>query len=281
MSQQPDIDLESTSQAGRVSGGRSARIAALLVAGVLVSVIWIGISGRSARPPQPTNVAVALEPTAAPTTPEPTLSAIPAIGQEIPDGPVAAAPGEVFGVYAEFGFNQYITILSEVEPGHLVGRLRMPLPIPEPQGTFVFELFSSPSTIGGPVYIGDWPINVEPVVTGGHAVVVVDASLPARRSKIGSPLAVVNGFHLMVSAERDVTTGELRVDVRIGPSREIVGDDGLLGWASVATMIAMQPTVERPVLVIYDRSRGRYNRCRWDLSPISAPPRPGTDEAAC
>ena len=281
MSRQPDIDLESTAQAGRVSGGRSARIAALLVAGVLVTVVWIGMSGRSTPPPpQPTNLAVALEPTDAPPTTEPTPTATPAIGQEIPDGPVAEAD-EVFGVYAEFGFNQYITVLSEPEPGHLVGHLQMRLPIPDAKGIFVFEQLASRDLTGGPRFIGDWPISVETVSANGPDVLVLNVSPPARRSMLGSPTPVNRGFQLQVNARRDLANGELQIDVRIGPTRQIVGDDGLLGWPSVATMTAMQPTVDRPVVVVYDRSRGLYNRCRWDLSPISAPPRPGTDEASC
>src|SRR5688572_26165516 len=98
----------------RLGGGRSARVAAVVVATALVSVVWVGFSGRSAPPPVPVAIASpsgpALPPSAPPTpVPTPPLVAGPA------PGPVAYEPEDVFGAYVELGDSQFITILSEPE----------------------------------------------------------------------------------------------------------------------------------------------------------------------
>jgi hypothetical protein len=272
----PQLEPTGGPEIARIGGRRSAVVGTLAVVGVLVAVVWVGVSGRSAPAVPPTVPAVAAQPTAVSTSPEPSEQAGPAFGE--PDDPVAVSRSEVFGVYAQFGTSQYITILNEPEPGHLVGRLEMRLPIPADEGIFVFELLASRAMTGGPRYIGDWPINVEKVTADAPDVAVLSVSPPAQRTRLGAPTPVVRGFQLTVSASRDATIGELVIDVRIAAGRQIVGDDGIFGWPTLANI---QPRVDRPVVVAYDRTRGRYNYCRWDLTPLSAPPRPGTDEAAC
>jgi hypothetical protein len=273
----PQLEPTGGPQTARIGGRRPAVIGTVAVIGVLVAVVWVGMSGRSAPVAPPTNPAVAVLPSEAPTPGEPTVQPTPFIlGQ--PDGPTSLVAEDVFGAFATFGFNRYITILTEPEPGHLVGRIAIPLPIDQNDGSFSFQQFSAPQARGRPVKIATWPINVETVAADSPQVVVVDQKMAARRTLLNAPRPLLRGFHLTVTAQRDGSAGELTIDVRIGPNQRILGDDGIFGWPTLANI---RPRVDRPIVVTYDRTRGRYNYCRWDLTPLSAPPRPGTDEAAC
>ncbi len=248
-------------ETARIGGRRSGIIGAVVVVGVLVAVIWVGASGRPAAPiVPPTDPAVAALPSVAPTPTAVEPSSRPTqfvIGQ--PDGPTSLVGDDVYGAYAQFGTNQYITILTESEPNHLVGRLGVELPLEEGEGTLVFEQFSRIDR-----FIGKWPINVETLAADSPVVVVVDTSTIAQSNPADAPRPVLRGFHLTVTAQRTGKSGELLIDVRIGP-----------------IIASGPPRVDRPAVVTYDRTRGRYNYCRWDVTPLSAPPRPGTDEAAC
>jgi hypothetical protein len=273
----PQLEPTGGPQIARIGGRRSAVIGTVAVIGVLIAVIWVGISGRSAPVAPPPNPAVAVLPSAAPTAGEPTARPTPfTLGE--PDGPTALVAGDVFGAFATFGYNRYITILTESEPDHLIGRIAIPLPIDQNDGTFSFQQFSAPQARGRPVKIATWPINVESVAADSPLVVVVDESMAARRTLLNAPRPLLRGFHLTVTAQRDGIAGELAIDILIGPNQRILGDDGIFGWPTLANI---RPAVDRPIVVTYDRTRGRYNYCRWDLAPLSAPPRPGTDEAAC
>ena len=104
---------------------------------------------------------VDLLPAVAEATTAPTASLQPT--PEVTPQPTSGPPtiGDVFGVSARSsGDAQYITILDEPEPGHLVGRLRLPLPVATVDGIFAFQQFSSASAPGRPVPIADWPISV-------------------------------------------------------------------------------------------------------------------------
>jgi hypothetical protein len=271
-----DRDSYSTPNVVRLGGGRSARAGAVVVAAALVTVVWIGLSGRSAPPtipPQTSAVAVAPSPST-----EPTSTAL-APSRTAPPIAVAAGSDEVFGVFAVLGDNQYIAILAEPDDGHLTGSMRVPIPPPATQGTFVFQQLSAPSARGQPVMVGRWPLRVESLVAAsGREFVVVNESEPPRRTLLNAPRPVLRGYHIEVRAQSGVISGEITIDIRLGPNQRIIGDDGIYGWPTVALI-----PVDEPIAVIasYPRERGRYNYCRWDLSPLSAPPRPGTDEADC
>lgn len=276
--EQPEqrTELESTGsnlETARISGRRPAVLATIVVVGVLGAMVWVGMSGRSSLPPAPNVPAVADVPTTAPAqTPSLVPTAAPV---ETPD-PITTPRdiefNDVYGVFAQLGDRQYITILSEPEPGHLFGRLRLPLPQAETEGMFAFQLFSSPTVRDGrPVAIADWPLNVDALAADSPLFLAVNATLPPRRSIRNAPLPVERGYHLTVTGQRRGAEGELTIDVNIGPNRQLQGNDGILGWAVVSQL--RKPAV--------DRTRGRYNFCRWDVGAMSARPRPGTDEADC
>ncbi len=200
---EPQAELETTEsklEFAHISGRRNAQLAAVAVIGVLIAVVWVGMSGRTTPvPPVTFNpiVAVEPEPTETPTS-QPTPTAQPSASN---------GPQDVFGVYAELGDTQYITILSEPEPGRLFGRIRVPLPLPSTDGTFVFQQFSSAAVRGRPVPIADWPLKVDALAADSPAFLAVNATLPARRTIIGAPRPVERGYRLTVVGQRIGTQG--------------------------------------------------------------------------
>jgi hypothetical protein len=268
-------ELESANaglEIAHVSGRRPAVLASVVVIGALIAMVWVGMSGRTNPSPAPTLPAVAEVPT---LSPSPTDSpASPSTLDPEPDStasPSNRGPEEVYGVYAQIGDVQYITILSEPEPGHLFGRLRVPLPLTETDGTFVFQQFASREVRGQPVAIADWPINVDALAADSPLFLAVNATLPPRRTIQNAPRPVERGYHLTVTGQRRGEQGELTINVSIGPNRQLQGNDGILGWAVVSQL--RKPKV--------DRTRGRYNYCRWDVGAMAARPKPGTDESDC
>lgn len=269
-------ELESTSsdvEIAHVSGRRPAVLASVMVIGILIAMVWIGMSGRTNPSPAPSLAAVAevptlsLSPTASPAPPSTTPDPVPASSAS----PSNVTPEEIYGVYAQIGDAQYITILSEPAPGHLFGRLRVPLPLAETDGTFVFQQFASRDVRGQPVSIADWPINVDALAADSPMFLAVNATLPPRRTIQNAPRPVERGYHLTVTGQRRGEQGELTINVSIGPNRQLQGNDGILGWAGVSQLRKQK----------VDRTRGRYNYCRWDVGAIAARPNPGTDESDC
>jgi hypothetical protein len=265
------MELESTGsslETARIGGHRSAIIAALAVVGVLVAVVWVGVSGRPTPAPLATfNPVADLDPTpgsaAAPTV-NPT-------GDLVPDptpGAVAAVPRDIFGVFANLGDVQFATILAEPEPGHLVGRLSVPIPPPASDGTFAFQQFSSEDGRGLTIPIADWPINVDALAADSPEFIAVNAELPARRTIVGAPRPVEHGYRLTVVGRRNGSTGEFTISIRIGPNRQLDGNDGILGW----------PVVNQPPTSDVEPSEGDASGY---CGPEAAPPAPGPDETDC
>ena len=276
LQQQPEqrteqrTELESTKselEIAHIAGRRPAVGAAIVVIGVLVAMVWVGMSGRTNPNPVPSFPAVADIPTAdPPETPAANPRATPVASAEPAEGP-SREVGDIFGVYAVLGDFQFATILSESEPGHLVGRLRVPLPPPASEGTFAFQQFSSEDLPGRSVPIADWPINVDALEGDGSEFFAVNAELPARRTIVDAPRPVQNGYRLTVVGERNGDQGELTIHVRIGPYRQLEGNDGILAWPVVYPL--------RPFAS--DTPDGPSGYC----GPEAAPPAPRPDEPDC
>lgn len=266
------VDLETTGsslETARISGQRSAILASLAVAGVLIAVVWAGISGRTTAPPSHTFKPVAqLGPTGEPAI-QPTISPAEA-PSPVPDA-IAYELRDVFGVYAELGDAQYATILSEPEPGHLRGRLQLPLPLSEKDGSFVFQQFTSASRPGISVPIADWPINLDALEADSPEFYAVNATLPARRTIVDAPRPVANGFKLTVVGKRNGNLGEFSINVRIGPNRQLQGNDGILGWPVVSQLD--QPGSDQD-------DQGEI-KCSGYVGVEAVPPRPDPAKLDC
>jgi hypothetical protein len=177
------------------------------------------------------------------------------------------------------GLNQYITILAEPEPGHLTGTITVPAPPPAVEGLFYFQQFSALSARGQPIPVGKWPVRMEALfAVTGRGVTVLDQSVPAHPRLSSAPRPLLRGYHIRLEVQSGAITDLLTIDIVLGPNQRIVGGDGMFGLPTVGLIPGDEPIA---LVANYPRERGRYNYCRWDLSPLSAPPRPGTDEASC
>jgi hypothetical protein len=83
---------------------------------------------------------------------------------------------------------------------------------------------------------------------------------------------VVRGFRLTVRAQSGVASGELRIDVQIGPNRRLVGDDGIFGWPLAGQLD--ETTTAAPIV---------RSDCFWTGKPPPSrrPPWPTYDETSC
>ncbi len=273
--QQPEqrTELESTKselEVAHISGRRPAVVAAIVVVGVLVAMVWVGMSGRTNPKPAPSLPAVADVPTAdPPATPAATPRATCCAPDVAPDpSTTPAVPADIYGASLQMGDAMSTIVLREVEPGHLFGRMRLTLPISESDGTFLFQHFSAQTVIGQPVPIADWPINLEALAADSPLFTAVNATLPARRTIPNASRPVERGYRLTVTGQRRGAEGELTVDVKIGPNRQLQGNDGILGWPVV---YRLDPFADDPP------ERGPSGYC----GPDTAPPAPGPNEPDC
>jgi hypothetical protein len=209
----------------RVRGGGSARIGAVVVAVVLVAIVWVGISGRPNPPP-----ISAIPPVATAAAPSGGLglsSARPDTAVPTPDVTRAPTPEppETYGASLAMGNVRYVTILSELQPGHLTGELHFPSPPLWPTGTFTFSELWHDGQVEGAVAIDEWAIDLQALASATRtAATLVEASVPAQRSLLGVPPPVTSGYEINVVGRNDLLFGQLLIDVRLGANRG--NDDG-------------------------------------------------------
>lgn len=279
-------DAPNVLETTRVRGGASARLVAVAVAGVLGLVVWIGISGRPApvvpaslgpdlaqvSSPSPSTTAAAVATPVAVTTPAPVIS-------PTPRPAVTPRPGAAFvatdhySVVATIGNRQFITMLEQTEEGRLSGILSVPIPPPATNGTL--ELAQVWSTVSHDAFLtlAKWDLRLESLsAASGREYLVLDRSVPARRTLRNVPAPVTSGYTITVRAQSGIYRGLLSVDIRVGPNRQLVGDDGIFG-SSVVAQLPM-PTPEGPRVT---------NGCHWHGRPPPSrrPPWPTYDETSC
>lgn len=277
--QPPGGQVPHSVEVTRVRGGISPRAGAVAVAGVLAAVVWIGISGRPApTAPAPERPGVAEAATASPsTTAEETETPLP-VGP--PSSPHDASPppavalfaGEHFSIVTTVGNRQSMTVLEPTELSSLSGTLRLPTSAPANEARI--ELAQLWRTVSHDVWVAlaTWDLSLESAPDGGdREYVLLDRTIPARPTLRNAPILVTRGYRITVRVPSGPNVVGLSVEIRVGPNRQLVGDDGIFGWPVVGQI--------RPDPV--SRTRGLYNACRWDVGPTSARPGPGTDEANC
>ena len=204
-----------------------AQLAAVLVVGVLIAFVSVGVSGRANPPPVPRGRPLLLSPRR------------PRLRRRACNQPLkshrsprqARQPSEMSAAFLpSSGDAQYITILDEPEPGHLVGRLRLPLPVATVDGIFAFQQFSSASAPGRPCRVADWPISVrfargrQPSLHGRKRNAPGSAN-HSRRAEAGRARLPASRSY----GRRIEQQGELTINIRIGPNRQLQGNDGIPG----------------------------------------------------
>ena len=248
----PPIVLETT----RVRGGGSARLGAVVLAGVVGLVAWIGISGppdpvvpASRRPdvaqissPSPsatTTAATTPEPSIAPTR-EPTAT---------PRSALASIESDDLSMVATLGRRQFMTWLRPVKPGHLSGSFEMPIPPPATQGTLEFEqvwrtvaeVWRTPSHDAWAT-LAKWDLRLESLsAASGREYVVFDRVMPARPMVRDVSLLVARGYRITVRARSGNGRGLITIDVHLAAGNQLKGNDGIFGWPIVAQLDVEPP----------------------------------------
>ena len=234
------VDVGTSLETVRVSNGTSARIGAVAVAGLLVTVIWAAVSGQPAAPltssataaPRQTALVAAVEPTPDARTPAPEP------GNPGGPAPVARTSTHRYSIVARLGGRQFVTALDEDESGNLSGALAVPVELLATEGTL--ELARSWRTVSHDAWepINSWPLKPADVSTGrGPEQLVLDKSVRPRRAIVNAPRPVVRGFRITVHALSSRDRGHLRIDIQLGPRGQLQGNDGIFGWPVVAQIV--------------------------------------------
>lgn len=255
----------------RVASGTSARLVAVAVAALLIGVVGFAVVNRPAppAPPSPTSapVAVVLTPAPAPT-PTPPRNQL--------EGNDGIFGWPVVAQLSNFGGSDHVTarVYQYAASMPIVGGLlRAPLVLHledvysglvviesadlgpsiqlevgrqwSEQGLYIFETFDA------------WNIALKQLrrSRGGQVTLLV-AHVPPRLTRLNGPGPMADGYTFTVLGRRD-------------------------GSRLTLMMQLVWPVAYQAIAYSGSREPALYNRCRWDLGPLSAPPRPGTNEADC
>lgn len=206
----------------RVSGGSSARAVALVVVGVLASVVAIGVAGRPASDPprgatqdsavaQSNSAAPSRDPQASPT-PRPSR---PAVLREriIPLGE------DQFAVTGTIGERYFYELLEEIQPGRLYGTIRVPFPRPAKMIRLeIAQLWTREDrTNHVPIEQLRLPLDHLAPETRLQGR-LLDLTVPERPKATDAPRPIRLGYSLLIRAESRLSFGVLTFDLRLGES---------------------------------------------------------------
>jgi hypothetical protein len=206
-----------------VRAGGSARIGAVIVAIALIAIVGVGLSGR--QTPAPNS---AIGPAA---TPAPTLSGT-GVSNERPvaavptptTAPATAVPAEAYGASLAIGNVRYVTVLSELEPGHLTGELHFPSPPLRRTGTFAFSELRHDRQVERVVAIDEWTVDLDALANATRTTAtVVEASVPPQSALLNVPSPVARGYDISVAGINDLLFSRLFVDVTLAGDRDASG----------------------------------------------------------
>ena len=215
-----------------LGGGLSARLTALLVAGALVAVMWIGMSDRSTPPAVPIPIAQA-RPSTAPATgsaPEPSPAA------DVSPSPLAtprptATPSDRYVATGTIGGEVFRAPLDEIKDGHLTGQYWLR---DRPQGDdLAYEIVQlekvEPWNFSQVATVGAWSHSLAELAANHRGgVEPVTARIQARPGWWGGPRPIRRGYELRVSVR--LTFDDVAVvyfDMQLGKTRPTMGDDGI------------------------------------------------------
>jgi hypothetical protein len=174
---------------------------AILLAGILGVVVWIGISGRPAE--QPTAIR------------EPAISPPPPAVNPQPGG--ASAAFDRYSVVATIGHKQYIAVVIQIDQSHMSAKFAVPIPPPATDGTLELDQVWSTVSHDAWLKLAKWDLRLESLsAASGREYIVLDQSVPARRTLRNVPPPVTNGYKITVTAQSGTPSALLRVDIRVG-----------------------------------------------------------------
>lgn len=166
--------------------------------------------------------------------------------EQVPDPPAEPTPTpqplppiapltERYVVAGTVGAEQFRTQLVEVKPGYLAGEYWLASP---PDGDELFFRFARrvPRSSAGRDVIGRWNLGLDVLSSDQRAgLEQVIASAPPRPRMLAAPVPIQRGYELHVSVR--LAFNEVAVvyfEMVLGPTRRILGEDGLIGAPSRA-----------------------------------------------
>ncbi len=205
MSRDRQTEPGSALEVVRIGGGASARLVALVVAGVLATMVWVGLSSRLPTTGNPPTQRPAIA--GATARPLPTMRTTPA----------PTTPPSTYAVSATIGNRAYLAALDESRPGHMFATLRVQMPPDETSGTLTISEFGVDPR-SNPVPVGDWNLPLDPLfAVSRDPQLVIFAGMPARLDRDDIPSKVRGGFALRVFAENDLLFGVISIELTLNP----------------------------------------------------------------
>jgi len=188
---------------------------------------------------------------------------------EGPPPAVDLVAADDFSVVATIAGRQFPARLESTELGrHLSGTIAVAIRGPIVAGTLEFAQVWRTVSHDAWATLATWDLPLEMLrADGNREQVLLDRSVRARPTLRDAPLPLTRGYRITVRTPGGGNWVGLIVDIQIGPNRQLVGNDGIFGW----------PVVGQLTRTSIPRDRGLYNRCRWDILPMSGTPRSGAE----
>jgi hypothetical protein len=227
----------------RIGGGGSAHLAAIGVVVVLVSLAWVGWSGRPAGPGAAPTVPPVAEASAPPSG---AVTHPPATVRPVPDPSgldglggrtvLAEEPTrihlveDVYGFTVAVGGRRYFAVLQETGIGRFTATIRVAfVRLRDAPSVQLHQLWTRAER-SNYAELGSWPLPLEaidPDVRRSGTVLVVE--VPARPQARRQALLIRRGFTLQVAVDSQMLFAVLEVDVRLLPRvARRLGEDGRL-----------------------------------------------------
>ena len=111
---------------------------------------------------------------------------------------------------------RYVTIMSELSPGHLTAELHFPSPPRLPVGTLEFSELWKDGQVDAAVHIGSWQVDLEAVAEATRTPAkVLDVTALARPDLTDLPPPIASGYQISVMGSNDLLFSRLVIEVEL------------------------------------------------------------------
>jgi hypothetical protein len=225
------------------TGGRSARVAALVIVVALAVVVYIGVSGRDSNSPPAPPVAVVPAVTA---TPAATASPVAVPSAETPidgtPGPNQSLfPHEAYDLTLKAGNRSVSAEAQELQPGVFGALLTLPAPLHAKHVALDLSAVPQADPLLGRLVVSSFNIDVPDRASFAVAANALDVLVGPSRSASGVLGIESNGYRITATYAVIGNARAISVVLFVNPNavvdaaesrRWVTGDDGLVGWPS-------------------------------------------------
>ena len=225
-----DVALEPTTTR---TGGRAARLAAVVTGLVLIAFVYVGLTGRDLSPTPPTDATASPLPAVAVTSPTPRTDVsgdrpapLPPAVEHVAVDPDRHRPYQFVGTVLQVGGQGYIADLEQVGDGHYVAAYSIARPMPA--GDASLELAEMTVTTSHDTWssLGRWHIPLDPLLgylsSAGNWLEDVQ---PPQPYEIDAPPLRQTGYRIEITTDSRPGYAMLSVDLRPGPLQPQFSDE--------------------------------------------------------